>query len=208
MKMRALFAGLILSASAGHLFAQGGVYSNEIISAFEYMKEKTTRLEATVQEQGNTIEVLRNRINSLETELKRTRDEINQAGGKYVTPSQLQELANQLTEKIREVDAQRAADHKVVVKTIEDLGTKLSSANRPSSTPSSSTPASAASPRTLYASGYEYTVKSGDTISAIKAAYGRQGIKTSIQAIIEANEGLNPKSLQVGQTIFIPDLGN
>ena len=47
--------------------------------------------------------------------------------------------------------------------------------------------------------GYEHVVKSGDTLSAIAAAYK---VKTS--AIIEANELQNPDTLLKGQKLFIP----
>ncbi len=53
--------------------------------------------------------------------------------------------------------------------------------------------------------GYEYEVKSGDTIHAIVAAYQANGVKVSVNQVLKANPGLNPNKLRRGQKVFIPD---
>ena len=53
-------------------------------------------------------------------------------------------------------------------------------------------------------SGYEYKVAAGDTLLIIAKAYRDQGIKVTSEQILKANPGLDPKSLKVGQKIFIP----
>ncbi|MCD6340109.1 MAG: LysM peptidoglycan-binding domain-containing protein [Verrucomicrobia bacterium] len=53
--------------------------------------------------------------------------------------------------------------------------------------------------------GYEYTVKPGDTLSAIVQAYRREKINVTIDAVLKANPGLDPRRLLPGQKIFIPD---
>jgi LysM repeat protein len=52
--------------------------------------------------------------------------------------------------------------------------------------------------------GFEYEVKSGDTLSAIIAAYREQNIKITLKQVLNANPGLDEKKLKVGQKIFIP----
>jgi len=47
--------------------------------------------------------------------------------------------------------------------------------------------------------GYEHSVKSGETLSEIGAAYG-----VSVKVIIKENNLKNPNRLQVGQVLFIP----
>lgn len=49
-------------------------------------------------------------------------------------------------------------------------------------------------------SGYEHTVKPGETLSEIASAYG-----VKIGAITRANKLKNPDDLRVGQTLFIPE---
>lgn len=60
---------------------------------------------------------------------------------------------------------------------------------------------------TLLASGkilikyYVYQVKSGDTLYALSRHYG-----VSVKTILQANTGINPNSLKIGQKIVIPAL--
>jgi LysM repeat protein len=53
--------------------------------------------------------------------------------------------------------------------------------------------------------GYEYTVQSGDTLSAIVQAYRDQGVKVTVDDVLKANPSLKPSSMRVGQKIFIPN---
>jgi len=48
-------------------------------------------------------------------------------------------------------------------------------------------------------------VGSGDTISAIAKAYQDKGVKVTVKQILDANPGLDPKNLKVGQKVWIPD---
>jgi len=50
----------------------------------------------------------------------------------------------------------------------------------------------------------KYKVAAGDTLSIIAKAYRDQGIKVTSETDFKANPGLDPKSLKVGQKIFIP----
>ncbi|NOS70539.1 MAG: LysM peptidoglycan-binding domain-containing protein [Verrucomicrobia bacterium] len=52
--------------------------------------------------------------------------------------------------------------------------------------------------------GYEHTVATGDTIGAILKAYNEAGVGVTIEALLEANPGLESKRLKVGQKIFVP----
>ncbi|MGE5551927.1 MAG: LysM peptidoglycan-binding domain-containing protein, partial [Bacteroidota bacterium] len=47
--------------------------------------------------------------------------------------------------------------------------------------------------------GFLYTIQAGDTLFALAARFG-----TTVQAILAANPGLDPNSLQVGRRICIP----
>ena len=48
--------------------------------------------------------------------------------------------------------------------------------------------------------GFEHTVRPGETLSTIAAAYG-----ASVKKVIEVNQLKNPDRLSVGQTLFIPE---
>jgi len=49
--------------------------------------------------------------------------------------------------------------------------------------------------------GFLYTIRSGDTLFALS-----QRFNVSVQAIINANPGINPNNLQIGQVICIPTM--
>ena len=59
--------------------------------------------------------------------------------------------------------------------------------------------------------GFDHTVQSGETISAIISAYNTQlknegtGKRITLNSVLKANPQLNPRSIQIGQNLFIPD---
>ena len=56
--------------------------------------------------------------------------------------------------------------------------------------------------------GQPYTIQSGDTLNSIAtAAYGASNADAGVTAIENANPGINPNDLQIGQQIKIPVLG-
>ena len=56
--------------------------------------------------------------------------------------------------------------------------------------------------------GQPYTIQSGDTLNSIAtAAYGPANADAGVTAIENANPGINPDDLQIGQEINIPVLG-
>lgn len=64
-------------------------------------------------------------------------------------------------------------------------------------TTASASPASTATPPAR--SGRTHVIRSGDTLAALARQY-----RVSLQAISNANPGINPRRLQVGQTVNIP----
>ena len=47
---------------------------------------------------------------------------------------------------------------------------------------------------------FSYRIKSGDTLYKLAQTYN-----TTVEAIMELNPGINPKNLQIGQMICIPE---
>ena len=56
-------------------------------------------------------------------------------------------------------------------------------------------------------SGDEYIIQAGDSLGKITRAAGHLGRQITIKQIIEANPGLDPRAMRVGQKIIIPDPG-
>ena len=131
------------------------------------------------------------RLADLAKEIEDLKQGQGKAGANYAT----QDDVTKLTAKLQEIDQKRMDDNDKILKEIEKLG-KV--------TPMKPTPRVDIPPSTTPDKGYEYIVKSGDTISTIVAAYRDQNIKVTTDSILKANPNLKPTSLRVGQKIFIP----
>src|SRR5262249_9462419 len=136
-------------------------------------------------------------------EIRALREELGKPKPDSVGRDELKKLA----EQVRDIDEKRAADKELIMKEL----TKLARVNSPVHVDApppkktDSAPADSAPDNKEY-EGYEYIVKSGDTIAAIARAYGDQGIKVTIDQILKhpLNKKVDPAKLRVGQKIFIP----
>jgi LysM repeat protein len=52
--------------------------------------------------------------------------------------------------------------------------------------------------------GFEYVIQDGDYPAKIVKAYAAKNIKVTVKQILDANPGLNPNKMIIGQKIFIP----
>lgn len=84
---------------------------------------------------------------------------------------------------------------------VADLQTQLTQAQA-SASASPQIPAATAPPTSVAVAQFEYTVQPGDTLSRISA--GVYGNPDSIQRILQANPGMSPDDLAVGQKLTIP----
>ena len=104
-----------------------------------------------------------------------------------------------LAKSIREVDRKRVQDKDLILKEMKALLRSGSSGGRTTKT----------SPNSK--KSFEHTVQKDETISAIIAAYNAdlksQGAKKRItlKSVLDANPKLNPRTMRIGQTLFIPD---
>jgi len=118
----------------------------------------------------------------------------------YASQADLKTLA----EKIQEVDRNREHDNELVRDTLKKLGQKIATAPPKRSlpiAPEDSPVNSSSGPQ----KGFEYKVQSGDTLGAIiKACAEQKKIKLTMKQVLEANPGLKPERMYVGQKIFIP----
>lgn len=172
-------------------------------NAQEY-EERYKRLNAVVEELLASQATLQKRIAGLSDEIRALREEQGRNVNQYVRPEDLRKGLEKLAEKVREIDQKREDDRKLILEEIR----KLASAPVPEPPARKPKPEKEPDPTPAPAGpqkGYEYQVKSGDTVAAIVTAYQQSGVKVTLSQVLKANPGLNPNRLKVGQKIFIPD---
>jgi LysM repeat protein len=110
-----------------------------------------------------------------------------------------------LAAQVQEIDKKRQDDNELILKQIANLGKTGGVSipvHRTTATVSTNDPNATG---TIPQKGYDYKIAANDTVSGIAKAYRAQGVKVTTAQILAANPGLNPNSLIVGKTIFIPD---
>jgi len=168
-------------------------------------EERYRRLNAAVEALQATQESQQKTIRDLRDKLSRLLDDASKPSPKYATVEDL----NRLSEKLKELDEKRQADKELILSKIEALVKTLKDTPV---TPVKPPPAARATPAPHASDtekGYEYAIQKNDTIGIVVAAYNedfkKQGKKTiTVKQVLEANPGLNPNNLKVGQKIFIP----
>jgi LysM repeat protein len=141
------------------------------------------------------------RLAALEKSVSDLQDKLNQpAANDSASADDLKKLA----EQVKDLAKKQQDDNDLVLKELEKLGKggSITTTNHKPPVVSTDNP----TPTTNGPQkGYYYEVKSGDTLSAIAKAYSAElKVKVTADQILNANPGLNPKSLIVGKKIFIP----
>lgn len=137
-------------------------------------EENRRRIQLSIEDTDTQVQTLRQ-------EMQRVRTDLNQAQAQDV--QRLETRIARLEQQLAALDQQRAKDREEIIATLSSRMAELMRQARPA-------PA---------ASGRAHTVASGETLSAIAAAWG-----VTPQAIIRANNIQNPNILRVGQTLTIP----
>lgn len=166
-----------------------------VIASREEAEERYRRMVSAIEELQAGHAALRKRVLDLEETVARLREELYRATNGIVTKAELAALA----EKLVELDKSRESDKKLILEQLAKLGASLKNLHTPAPAPSKES--------TIPEKGYEYVIQPGDTLSKIVKAYNDAGIKVTLKQIQDANPGLNPNSLKVGQKIFIPAPG-
>ena len=143
------------------------------------------------------------KIADLEKSVSDLSDKLNQpAANNSASADDLKKLA----EQVKELAKKQQDDNDLVLKELEKLakggGVPATSHKPPSTSKTSSADNSTADGGKQ--NGYWQVLGKGDTISAIAKAYQDKGIKVTVKQILDANPGLDPKNLKVGQKIWIP----
>lgn len=157
------------------------------------------------------------RLDAIEKEISDLRDKVNAPAA--IPDSASRDDLKKLADQVQEIDRKRQEDRELILKQIEALANAPSGTgstgghhhSHPSSSDSTSTTTSNTGDQTqtqtpnVPQKGYEYEIKSGDTLAVIIKAYRDQGVKVSLRQIKAANPNMNPDVLIPGKKIFIPD---
>jgi TolA-binding protein len=178
-----------------------------VVAALRNAEESTRRLSAEMQSLSETQDMIRKRqenlqqrMDSFEAEIRALRSDFNRANASGVNRDELRDLAL----KLREIDEKRESDKQLILKSIRDLAKLPPPAAPPEKKPGTRR---AADPGEA---PFEYTVKKGDRLLDVIAAYNHlyeergQG-RITLDQVIKANPDLkNPNNLRAGQVILIP----
>lgn len=161
-------------------------------------EERLNRLNGLVQDLIEDKAIQKRQIESLTREVQTLREQMARPTSNFASQEDLRKLA----EKLQEVDRKREADKELILKEFEKLVKLVGSSpggRKPPTAPVTPPPAPGGEGKF-----FEYTVNQGDTLSAIMQAYRDQGVKVTLKQILDANPGLVPERMPVGQKIFIP----
>ena len=145
------------------------------------------------------MQKLDGRIEGLELEVDRLRQEVNASRSAPSPVQPLQARLDDLETRIRAVDAARERDKQEIVDKLSSKITQIVGSSKSSGSSArkqSAKKSSSSSSQT----GYEHEVQAGETLSAIAAAYG-----VTSKVILDNNDIKDPNRLRVGQKLFIPD---
>ncbi len=170
-------------------------------------QEKLNQLSGKIEDLIAGQDAQKKIISELRKEIENLRSEQSKPNTSYATPDDLKRLAH----AIEEVDRKRADDYEKTKTALAKLGQALTSTPPPkksqTGTPADKSTVEKSGTETKPPGdekGFEYVIKSGDTLSKIVEAYKEQNVKITAEQIRKANPGLVPEKMKVGQKIFIP----
>lgn len=201
------------------------------LGAADIDAEDFRRLVDRVNSHDEAMDAYRNTIQDLRAEVSRLRAENDRLKTAVNTPKNYatQEQITKLTEQLREVEKNRAADKAQVLDAFDKLKSMPISVPAPA-------PTHRPTPSTAQGSGvkagdkpavkdppvgtggekpavpevpmefYEHSLAEGETLSAVIDAYNKQhGLKVRLAHVLKANPAIkDPKKLRLGQKIRIP----
>jgi len=165
------------------------------------VEERLSSLSAQIDVLKEAKELQNKRIEALEKQVSDLQAQVSKPAGDYASTDELKKVAD----AVREVDKKRQADSENVADQLERIRKAVVGGGMGRRT--TSTPAPTDTPKTTFdatAPHMEHKVESGETLSAIIKAYRDKGVKITQQQVLDANPGLKPEKMKVGQTIIIP----
>jgi LysM repeat protein len=174
----------------------------------EAAQQQIDKLTGQIQDLQDAQAAQAKHLEALEKKIGDLQSQSTQPGGSPASPDDLKKLA----EQVQEIDKKRQEDNDRVLKELEHLEKALGASSPGHKSPPEIPPDITPTPLKSHTdtgpggpqNGYDYTVRSKDTLSAIAKAYRAQGVKVTTDQILKANPGLDVKNMKVGQKIFIP----
>ncbi len=193
----------------------GLVLSGATCLAADVDEEEFQRLKARASAHDESIEVFRQSLQRLESEIRDLRTE-NRALRKLledrpepVTQDQLRKV----TDQVREVDRKRLSDNQVVLEALSKLERLVTTVPPPPPPPVVPAEKPAEKPvekpaEPIAKEGWVHTVERGQSVGTILDAYRKEyGLKTSLDDLRKANPNIrNLNLVRPGQDIIIPDI--
>ncbi len=232
--MKRTFQTLVLTALAvvyaQPLDAQEAPGNAEVIRQRREMEEqlKTIQnLQSDLQQVQAKQLTLEKRLADLQEDMRLQKADSARDTGRYLTRDDLKRLDTDLVKlstSIKEVDKNREADKKLMLETLEQMGTAIKEMRKlinvaahitpPKAPPKNekseeSTSPAADKPDKIKA--FTHKVASGENLSVIIKAYNdklkEEGVtkRITLDMVLKANPGLKPERMQIGQEILIPD---
>lgn len=166
-------------------------------------EERLNKLTAQIQDLIEAQGAQSKRIEALAKEVQVIQQE---SQNKPVTDYAAQSDVKELAAKLREVDRKRQEDNERILDELKKLGRNLTtgSGKKPAAQPPKISDEGASGSPNVSGKVFEYKIQNGDTLGAIVKAYAEKNIKVTIKQILDANPGLKPEKMYVGQKIFIP----
>lgn len=224
----ALFAGPALPSNG-----QDNTTRAAAIADRDAAEERYKRLNSAVEDLVSVRAEQERRLSSLMEEIRSLRAEMGRNdSSKYATRDELRSLAEKLQEVENKRVADRKLIDEKFTELKSELRKMLNTPAPSASRKKPSTPAESGgeksgseksgqensgaeksagkTPEGVQTSqeGVWYSVESGNTLAAIISAHNeefkKQGKKTSLKLVMDANPGLKPTSMKIGQRIFIP----
>lgn len=195
-----LQAGMLL-VLASHILADQRTEHAAAFVSQQHAEERYRRLYAIVEDLQTANLVLQKRIESLESQLQRTIQMLEEKHAEAISTKQLDTLGVKLREDLQAIEDRRVADNQKILEELRQL------AKRPlvsSDEIKNEIKTSEAVPESSVGSVYEIRVEPGYTLSAIAKKYRDEGHSVSVEDILRINPGLDPRRLQPGQIIHIP----
>ena len=191
-RMKRISFLLITLALCGAAFARGQDAATE---------ERLNKLSGQIDDISETQKALSKQIAALAKEVESLREQASKPTGNYASAEDVKVLAT----KLAEVDRKRVEDAEKIKAELLKIRTGLlrDTAPPPGKKKGGSPPSERTAPDKPQ-EGFNYDIKSGDTLGAIIQAYKEKGVKVTRRQIIDANPGLKPDLLIPGKTIFIP----
>ncbi len=181
--------------------AQDQNLNNTIYLLRQENDERYRKLKSALDDAQAANLSLMQRMEALEKENRSLRREISKIPVSPVSEADLKKLSDELIDRIKTVDSQRASDNKALVDQIKDL---VKAVNKLNTKPVVSN-VKPDKPRRVPKKIAEVTVEPNYTISAIAEAYRLEGIDVSVADILEANPQItDPRKIKIGDVIIIP----